>query len=134
MSLSANGEGWCSGRSRAEPQSFEEPTSRLVLLAKMDDATAASALAGFPAKQNPINAPLRKSFTCDQGRVTSRHVDLAAQTPVKVYFCDRHSQEELDGIADVLNIRSRTTHDGHTQNKMFAQTSASSRKRSTSVY
>ena len=134
MSLSANGEGWCSGRSRAEPQSFEEPTSRLVLLAKMDDATAASALAGFPAKQNPINAPLRKSFTYDQGRVTSRHVDLAAQTPVKVYFCDRHSQEELDGIADVLNIRSRTTHDGHTQNKMFAQTSASSRKRSTSVY
>ena len=34
-----------------------ERTSRLVLLAKMDDATAASALAGFSAKLNSIAAP-----------------------------------------------------------------------------
>ena len=40
-----------------------ERKSRLVLLAKMDDATAASALAGFSAKLNSIAAPLRKSFT-----------------------------------------------------------------------
>ena len=57
-----------------------ERTSRLVLLAKMDDATAASALAGFSAKLNSIAAPLRKSFTYDQGKEMSRHVDLAAQT------------------------------------------------------
>lgn len=68
-----------------------ERTSRLVLLAKMDDATAASALAGFSAKLNSIAEPLRKSFTYDQGREMSRHVDLAAQTGVKVYFCDPHS-------------------------------------------
>ena len=68
-----------------------ERTSRLVLLAKMDDATAASALAGFSAKLNSIAAPLRKSFTYDQGKEMSRHVDLAAQTGVKVYFCDPHS-------------------------------------------
>jgi len=108
-----------------------ERTSRLVLLAKMDDATAASALAGFSAKLNSIAAPLRESFTYDQGKEMSRHADLAAQTGVKVYFCDPHSpwqrdtcentnglirqylpkgtdlsvfsQEELDGIADSLN-------------------------------
>jgi IS30 family transposase len=40
-----------------------ERTSRLVLLAKMEDATAASALAGFSAKLNSIVAPLRQSFT-----------------------------------------------------------------------
>ena len=68
-----------------------ERTSRLVLLARMDDATAASALAGFSAKLNSITAPLRKSFTYDQGKEMSRHVDLAAQPGVKVYFCDPHS-------------------------------------------
>jgi IS30 family transposase len=45
-----------------------ERTSRLVLLAKMEDATAASALAGFSAKLNSIVAPLRQSFTYDQGK------------------------------------------------------------------
>ena len=65
-----------------------ERTSRLVLLAKMDDATAASALAGFSAKLNSIASPLRRSFTYDQGKEMSRHADLTSQTGVKVYFCD----------------------------------------------
>jgi IS30 family transposase len=139
-----------------------ERTSRLVLLAKMDDATAASALAGFSAKLNSIAEPLRKSFTYDQGREMSRHVDLAAQTGVKVYFCDPHSpwqrgtcentnglirqylpkgtdlsvfsQEELDGIADSLNTRPRATHDWHTPLEVFARTLANSHKPSTPVH
>ena len=139
-----------------------ERTSRLVLLAKMDDATAASALAGFSAKLNSIAAPLRKSFTYDQGKEMSRHVDLSAQTGVKVYFCDPHSpwqrgtcentnglirqylpkgtdlsvfsQEELDGIADSLNSRPRATHDWRTPLEVFAQTLASSHKPSSSVH
>jgi len=139
-----------------------ERTSRLVLLAKMDDATAASALAGFSAKLNSIAAPLRKSFTYDQGKEMSRHVDLAAQTGVKVYFCDPHSpwqrgtcentnglirqylpkgtdlsvfsQDELDGIADSLNTRPRATHNWHTPLEVFARTLASSHKPSTSVH
>ncbi|MDH6147440.1 IS30 family transposase [Paraburkholderia sp. WSM4179] len=68
-----------------------ERTSRLVLLAKMEDATAASALAGFSAKLNSIVAPLRQSFTYDQGKEMSRHKGLTAATGVKVYFCDPHS-------------------------------------------
>ena len=112
-----------------------ERTSRLMLLAKMDDATAASALAGFSVKLNSIAAPLRKSFTYDQGKEMSRQVDLAAQTGLKVYFCVPHSswqrgtcentngligqylpkgtdlsvfsQDELGGIADSLNTRPR---------------------------
>jgi IS30 family transposase len=139
-----------------------ERTSRLVLLAKMDDATAASALAGFSAKLNLIAAPLRKSFTYDQGKEMSRHVDLAAQTGVKVYFCDPHSpwqrgtcentnglirqylpkgtdlsaysQDELDGIADSLNTRPRATHNWRTPLEVFAQTLASSHKLSSSVH
>jgi IS30 family transposase len=64
-----------------------ERTSRLVLLAKMEDATAASALAGFSAKLNSIAEPLRQSFTYDQGKEMSRHKELTAATGVKVYFC-----------------------------------------------
>jgi IS30 family transposase len=139
-----------------------ERTSRLVLLAKMDDATAASALAGFSAKLNSIAAPLRTSFTYDQGKEMSRHVDLAAQTGVKVYFCDPHSpwprgtcentnglirqyltkgtdlsvfsQEEPNGIADSLNTRPRAAHSWYTPLGVFSQTLASSQRPSTSVH
>jgi transposase, IS30 family len=139
-----------------------ERTSRLVLLAKMDDATAASALTGFSAKLNLIAAPLRKSFTYDQGREMSRHTELTALTGVKVYFCDPHSpwqrgtcentnglirqylpkgtdlsvfsQDELDAIADSLNTRPRATHNWHTPLAVFAQTLANSHKPSSSVH
>ena len=48
-----------------------ERTSRLVLLARMEDATAASALANFTAKLNAISAPLRQSLTYDQGKASA---------------------------------------------------------------
>lgn len=57
-----------------------ERTSRLVLLARMDEATAASALAGFSAKLNSIAEPSRCARAYDQGKEMSRHTDLAAQT------------------------------------------------------
>ena len=115
-----------------------ERTSRLVLLAKMDDATAASALAGYTRKLNGIAEPMRQSLTYDQGKEMARHAELTAQTGVKVYFCDPHSpwqrgscentngllrqylpkgtdlslysQEELDAIAERLNQRPRAIH------------------------
>ena len=68
-----------------------ERISRLVLLAKMDDATAASALAGYTRKLNSIAEPMRQSLTYDQGKEMARHAELTAQTGVKVYFCDPHS-------------------------------------------
>ena len=65
-----------------------ERRSRRVLLAKMDDATAVSALAGYSRKLNSIAAPLRQSLTYDQGQEMARHAELTAQTGVKVYCCD----------------------------------------------
>ncbi len=125
-----------------------ERSSRLVLLAKMQDATAASALAGFSAKLNSIAEPMRQSLTYDQGKEMARHADLSAQTGVKIYFCDPHSpwqrgtcentngllrqylpkgtdlsvysQEELDAIADSLNNRPRATHGFQTPLTVFA--------------
>ena len=138
-----------------------ERTSRLVLLAKMDDATAASALAGFTAKLNSIAAPMRQTLTYDQGKEMSRHAELTAHTGVRVYFCDPHSpwqrgtcentngllrqylpkgtdlsvysQDELDAIADSLNTRPRATHNWHTPLQVFAQILANSHQPPASV-
>ncbi len=116
-----------------------ERTTRLVLLAKMPDATAASALAAFTTKLRSIAEPiLRQTLTYDQGKEMSRHQELTANTGVNVYFCDPHSpwqrgtcentngllrqyfpkgtdlsvytQEQLDAVADQMNHRPRATH------------------------
>lgn len=116
-----------------------ERTTGLVLLAKMKDCTAASALEAFTLKLRSIAAPLRKSMTYDQGREMARHAELSALTGIMVYFCDPHSpwqratcentngllrqympkgtdlsvysQAQLDRFADSLNNRPRKRHD-----------------------
>lgn len=126
-----------------------ERTTRLVLLAKMKDATAASALEAFSAKLDLIAAPLRQTLTYDQGKEMSRHRQLAQRTGMKVYFCDPHSpwqrgtcentngllrqympkgtdlsvfsQDELDAIADQMNNRPRATHDWRSPLQVFAE-------------
>jgi transposase, IS30 family len=125
-----------------------ERSSRLVLLAKMENATAEAALLGFTAKLNSIAAPLRQSFTYDQGKEMAHHADLGANTGVRVYFCDPHSpwqrgtcentngllrqylpkgtdlsvhsQQQLDAIADLLNTRPRKTLGWRTPLQVFA--------------
>lgn len=115
-----------------------ERTTRLVLLAKMEDATAASALKAFSTKLNSIAKPMRKTLTYNQGREMAKHSALTERTGVAVYFCDPHSpwqrgtcentngllrqympkgtdlsvfsQDQLDAIADQMNNRPRATH------------------------
>jgi len=139
-----------------------ERTSRLVLLAKMEDATAASALAGFSAKLNSIAAPLRRSLTYDQGKELSKHKELSARTGVAVYFCDPHSpwqrgtcentngllrqylpkgtdlssfsQDDLDAIADSLNSRPRATHGFNTPLAVFARMLALTHQTSPAIH
>ena len=107
----------------------------LVVLAKMPDGTAQSALDGFSVALSAIPPALRKTFTYDQGREMSKHAQLTEPTGVAVYFCDPHSpwqrglnentngllrqylpkgadlsvytQEQLDVIAWSLNTRPR---------------------------
>ena len=139
-----------------------ERIRRRVLLAKTDDATAASALAGFSAKLNSIVEPIRHSLSYDQGREMARHHELAASTGVKVYFCDPHSpwqrgscentngllrqylpkgtdlsvhtQAELDDIADSLNNRPRATHAFHSPLEVFAAMLKAAHQPSTSIH
>lgn len=126
-----------------------ERQTRLVLLAKMPDATAASALEAFSTKLRSIAAPMRKTFTYDQGKEMALHATLAEQSGVNVYFCDPHSpwqrgtcentngllrqylpkgtdlsvhsQDDLDAIADSLNGRPRATHDFRSPIEVFSE-------------
>jgi len=112
-----------------------ERTSGYLILAKMRDATATSAVEGFSAALNRMPLELRKSMTYDQGREMVKHAEITQRTGVAIYFCDPHSpwqrgsneninglirqylpkgtdlsgvtQEELDAIAYQLNIRPR---------------------------
>ncbi len=139
-----------------------ERTSRLVLLVRMDDSTAGSALAGITAKLNSIAAPMRHSLTYDQGKEMTRHRELTASTGVKVYFCDPHSpwqrgscentngllrqylpkgtdlsvhtQADLDAIADSLNNRPRATHAFHSPQEVFAAMLKAAHQPSTPIH
>jgi IS30 family transposase len=126
-----------------------ERSTRLVLLCKMPDASAQSALAAFTAKLNQIAAPLRQTLTYDQGKEMACHKALAQATGVRVYFCDPHSpwqkgscentngllrqflpkgtdlsvheQDALDSIADLMNNRPRQTLDWRSPYQAFKQ-------------
>jgi IS30 family transposase len=138
-----------------------ERRTRLILLAKMKDATAASALEAFSAKLNSMAEPMRQTLTYDQGKEMSRHKQLSERTGMKVYFCDPHSpwqrgtcentngllrqylpkgtdlsvfsQDELDGIADEMNNRPRATHDWRSPIQVFAEIMRALDQKSTSV-
>ena len=133
-----------------------ERVSRAVMLAKMPDASAASALQAFTDKLQSLQEPLRQTRTSDQGREMRRHDELTEATGVRVYFCDPHSpwqrgtcentngllrqylpkgtdlsvysQEELDAIADSLNTRPRQTLGWMTPLQILAQVLANPRQ------
>ncbi len=120
---------------RSSVGTLVERTTLMVVLAKMPDGTAQSALDGFSEALSAIPLALRKTFTYDQGREMSKHAKLTERTGVAVYFCDPHSpwqrglnentngllrqylpkgadlsvytQEQLDEIAWSLNTRPR---------------------------
>ena len=112
-----------------------ERTTLFTVLAKMDTASAESAVKGFGHVLNRIEAQKRLSLTYDQGREMAAHLQLTEETGVNVYFADPHSpwqrginentngllrqylpkgsdlsgftQKELDEIAWKLNTRPR---------------------------
>ena len=116
-----------------------ERSSGYLMLVKMNDATATSAVEGFSTALNRMDLPLRKSMTYDQGREMTHHAQITQKTGVAIYFCDphspwqrgsneninglirqylpkgtdlsAHSQTDLDAIAYQLNIRPRKRFD-----------------------
>jgi len=116
-----------------------ERTSGYLILVKMRDDTATSAVEGFSAALNSMPLAVRKSMTYDQGREMAKHAELTQKTGVAIYFCDPHSpwqrgsneninglirqylpkgtdlsvhsQAALDAIAYQMNIRPRQRFD-----------------------
>ena len=112
-----------------------ERKTRYVILTKMKDATADTALSSFSRGLSKVPKAMRVSMTYDQGKEMARHAELAERLKIKVYFCDPHSpwqrptnentnglirqylpkgidlsiysQKDLDKIADSLNNRPR---------------------------
>ena len=66
-----------------------ERTTRLVLLARMDGADAASAYQGFTKKLRHVPAPLRKTLTYDRGKEMAEHERLAQRLAIQVFFADQ---------------------------------------------
>ena len=107
----------------------------LVKLPHPKPASAANVLQAFTDKLLGIAEPLRLSLTYDQGKEMAYHRKLTEATGIAVYFCDphspwqrgsnentnglirqylpkgtdlsRHTQEQLDAIADEINGRPR---------------------------
>jgi IS30 family transposase len=112
-----------------------ERKTHYVILTKMKDATADTALSSFSRGLSKVPKTMRVSMTYDQGKEMARHAELAERLKIKVYFCDPHSpwqrptnentnglirqylpkgidlsvysQKDLDKIADNLNNRPR---------------------------
>ena len=110
-----------------------ERKTRFVILTKMKDATADTALSSFTRGLSKVPKTMRISMTYDQGKEMARHAELAEKLNIKVYFCDPHSpwqrhentnglirqylpkkkdlsiysQKDLDKIAESLNNRPR---------------------------
>lgn len=65
--------------------------SLFVMLAKMDDCTALSALTGFTTAFAPLDSALKQTLTYDQGKEMALHARLAESTGLSIYFADPHS-------------------------------------------
>lgn len=55
---------------------------RYLMLVKMNDATATSAVQGFSAALNSMPLAVRKSMTYDQGREMAKHAEITQNTGV----------------------------------------------------
>jgi IS30 family transposase len=122
---------------RSQVATLVERHTRFVMLASLEDRSAANVAQVLAERIGTLPVHLRRSLTWDQGLELANHKQFSIKTGVQVYFCDprspwqrgsnentngllrqylprtidlsTRSQAELDQIADELNRRPRKT-------------------------
>ena len=135
-------------KNRSEVGVLLERQTRRVVLARLEDAKAATVRSAFENAFRLTPPPLAKTLTYDQGSEMAEHDLLAANLGIRVYFADAHSpwqkgaienangllrqylpkgtnlaiytQAQLDVIAEKLNNRPRECLDWRTPNEAWA--------------
>lgn len=136
-------------KNRSEVGVLLERQTRRVALARLTDARAATVRPAFEAAFRLMPPPLVKTLTYDQGSEMAEHAMLAANIEINVYFTDAHSpwqkgaienangllrqylpkgtnlakhtQAQLDVIAERLNNRPRKCLGWRTPNEAWAE-------------
>lgn len=136
-------------KNRSEVGVLLERQTRRVILARLPDAKAESVRHAFESAFRLMPPPLLKTLTYDQGSEMAEHALLAERLNIQIYFADahspwqkgaienanglvrqylpkgtnlsRHSQAELDEIAERLNNRPRECLGWHTPNEVWAE-------------
>lgn len=81
-----------------------ERKTRFVVLCKMEDCSAESALESFTRQMKKLPAFLRESLTYDRGSEMARHEELARRLNIDIWFADpyapwqRGSNENTNGL------------------------------------
>ena len=126
-----------------------ERHSRYVILCKMDDGIAESALEGFTRQMKKMPAFMRKSLTYDRGSEMACFRELSERLKIDLWFCDPHapwqrgsnentngllrqflpkgtdlstlSQTRLNDIARLMNGRPRLALDAQTPDEVMTK-------------
>lgn len=127
-----------------------ERTTGFVMIVKLDTKQAVEVAARLAEQIQTLPTALTRSLTWDQGSELAAHDRFTVATGIAVYFCDphspwqrgsnentngllrqyfpkgtdlsRHTQAELDAVADELNGRPRKRHQFLTPSEVINQT------------